>query len=283
MAPACTSDLANTFRTQGYLLIEGLLDQRRVAAFTAALQRQVDGLIDELVREGLITAPDPALSFARRFIAARAHATRFGRSWRKSVVSPELFELHRDPALLDLLVEILGHHEILGHPVWNARPKLPDQELTTVPWHQDSSYFGPDTAGSRIITAWLPLVPADEACGCLQVVPGSDREGLLPHRQERAGGGFLEIADRQPDPAQVRSIPCRPGDVLILNNLLWHRSLPNRSEIIRWSLDCRFYAGGDEPGAIARAEMPDDWVLRSATRPTTGFAEWQRRTTTLPW
>ncbi|CAF4738969.1 unnamed protein product, partial [Rotaria magnacalcarata] len=40
--------------------------------------------------------------------------------------------------------QLLGR-DIAGHPVWNLRTKVPNQEQATVPWHQDTacniSYF----------------------------------------------------------------------------------------------------------------------------------------------
>ncbi len=38
--------------------------------------------------------------------------------------------------LLNLMEQLLGTKEIVGHPVWNLRTKTPKNEATTVPWHQ---------------------------------------------------------------------------------------------------------------------------------------------------
>merc|ERR1712224_651395 len=38
------------------------------------------------------------------------------------------------------------------------------------------------------------------------------------------------------------------GSVLFLNNLIAHRSLPNYSDKIRWSLDLRWQRGGEPNG-----------------------------------
>ena len=39
-----------------------------------------------------------------------------------------------------------------------------------------------------------------------------------------------------------------PGDVLLLNNIVPHRSLPNTSEGVRWSLDLRWQRTGEPNG-----------------------------------
>jgi hypothetical protein len=37
--------------------------------------------------------------------------------------------------LLNVVEQLIGP-EIAGHPVWNLRTKTPQNEATTVPWHQ---------------------------------------------------------------------------------------------------------------------------------------------------
>ena len=41
-------------------------------------------------------------------------------------------------------------------------------------------------------------------------------------------------------PSNTITLPVRRGDVLLLNNLVPHRSLPNNSSVIRWSIDLRW-------------------------------------------
>ena len=57
----------------------------------------------------------------------------------------------------------------LGHPVWNLRTKTPQNEQTTVPWHQDNAYL--DTSSLRTLqpTAWVPLIDTNMKNGCMQV------------------------------------------------------------------------------------------------------------------
>ena len=56
-----------------------------------------------------------------------------------------------------------------GHPVWNLRTKTPQNEQTTVPWHQDNAYFDPDALNVLLVTAWIPLIDANQENGCMQV------------------------------------------------------------------------------------------------------------------
>ena len=53
--------------------------------------------------------------------------------------------------------------------MWNLRTKTPQNEQTTVPWHQDNGYFDTDAINTLIPTAWIPLIDANMENGCLQV------------------------------------------------------------------------------------------------------------------
>ena len=56
-----------------------------------------------------------------------------------------------------------------GNPVWNLRTKTPQNEQTTVPWHQDNAYL--DNSSLRVLqpTAWVPLIDTNTKNGCMQV------------------------------------------------------------------------------------------------------------------
>ena len=41
---------------------------------------------------------------------------------------------------INLAEQILGP-DVAGHPVWNLRVKTPNNEATTVPWHQGKYMF----------------------------------------------------------------------------------------------------------------------------------------------
>ena len=56
-----------------------------------------------------------------------------------------------------------------------VRPKLPNEKLTTLPWHQDSAYM-PHTENDTHLTVWLPLVDVKTENGALQFLPGSHKQ-----------------------------------------------------------------------------------------------------------
>jgi len=270
-AAAFLSHHANTIADQGFLVLRGLIDEASLQPVRDALDARVQVVLEDLHAEGRISDTRRDLPFARRLAIAGHHANRFGRSWTTAMAVPAVYNLHRAPAVQAVLEELLGA-EVMGHRQFNIRPKLPGQETTTVPWHQDSAYYGPHTVDDTIFTVWAPLVEVDQANGCMQVVPGSHRGGLRAHDTEQTEAAFLCLRG-EPDPATVLTVPMVPGDVLIMHNLLWHRSLPNTTDGIRWSIDMRFYAPTTPHAKDLLAGFPEPWATNGSS--PTAVERWQ--------
>ena len=88
------------------------------------------------------------------------------------------------------------------------------------------------------ITLWIPLVEIDSKCGGVTVYPGSDNVQQKTMKLNH-GVWFDKI-----DVSGTVAVDCAPmakGDVLIFNRFLAHKSMPNLSNRIRFSLDLRFF------------------------------------------
>lgn len=267
----------------GYLLLRNLIPQETLAAVQKVFEEVVDDILTKLLSEGAITDTKPGAPFDRRLSeAAGPLAGKFGRSWRKKLASRAVFDLHASPALAQIIGELVGG-DTIGHPVFNGRPKLPGQQLTVVPWHQDSGYFGPESNNSMILTTWLPLVPVDASNGCLQIIPGTHNLGLRPHATEAREGNFLEADITGLDESKAVTCAMQPGDALIFNNLTMHRSLESTAPTIRWSIDLRYIRSGDPLGAIGWNDPAFQWIIRSRTRPVTTYDAWMADIAHWPW
>lgn len=129
--------------------------------------------------------------------------------------------------------QLLGP-DLAGHPVWNLRPKAPQQDEMNVPWHQDNAYVSPDAWDNLTVVAWIPLVDADERNGCMQVLKGGHRSGQTAKHTCCQGGTWYVEMDEQD--AQQRlgvnmqqdTVTCQmpAGSVLLMNahsKFLWNR------------------------------------------------------------
>lgn len=105
----------------------------------------------------------------------------------------------------------------------------PASKGTVLRWHQDRW-----TALDRdpLVTAWTALDPATIANGCVQVIPGSHRLGLINPSDP---SGFLtgEQAARHCPADQIVHLELAAGEMVVLHNWLLHSSDVNRTEVPR--------------------------------------------------
>lgn len=268
--PALTPAQTATYARDGFVVVRDLLSPASVAGLRAVLARAAARVLSEL-RTGGAIPPGPDGAFEDGLCVAGVHADRYGRSWRDLVAGPEVYALHRDPALLGAITALAGG-PAYGTSVFNARPKLPGQRLTEVPWHQDLAYFPEDGRERSFVTAWTPAVPVDAGNGCMRVWAGSHRRGLQPHRRMDDAAGFLALPE-PPAGAAVATCAMLPGDVLFMHHLVWHGSGANTSRGIRWSIDLRFTA---DP--VLEDMFPAPWRLDGpdATDRDTWLGWWRR-------
>jgi len=100
---------------------------------------------------------------------------------------------------------------------------------TVLPWHQDGGLFwGLDRDPSLQI--WTALDDAPEEGGCVEVLPGSHKEGLATP----LGGVVPEhhVLEKRANERAVR-LPAQAGEAILLHNHLWHRSLVSRTGKVR--------------------------------------------------
>ena len=278
-----TQQQLSQWESDGYLLLRGSIPQANIDEMHSLLTRATDDMMFQLKAQRLTEEEKSVPLETRFFEATNWHANQFGRSWTRLIAQPAVFSLYHAEAIVDAVGQ-LTRTDVVGHPVFNSRPKLPNQELP-VPWHQDSAYFGASTQDSLIITCWVPLIPVDASNGCMQIVRGSHRHGLFDHHREELAGRFPELSGGLTDNDHIVICPMEPGDVLLMNNLTLHRSLPNTSRTIRWSIDIRYLRDGDSPGvpAVYWGKPDQKWVIRSHTEPVTTVNEWLTMVEDLPW
>lgn len=115
-------------------------------------------------------------------------------------------------------------------------------ELGNVGWHQDYAYWQ-CTEPADMLTAWIALVDVDETNGCMHMIPGSNKWGLITDLSF-----FDNDIDRQmdkirqygaqygnPGAAPVK-VPLKAGEVSFHHCLTLHGSGPNLTEHPRRSL-----------------------------------------------
>ena len=174
---------------------------------------------------------------------------------------PVFLEFLRDPRVCDIIVSAIGKDVdcflsqfILKNPgAWGQ------------PWHQDSYYF-PFTPARPIVGLWLAITEATLENGCLHVLPGSQTEPVKQHvtdRRQGANYGYVEIVDH--DTSQSQPCLLQPGDLMVFDSHLMHKSTDNISTGIRAAMVWHFAtADSIDPGVKRRgkqvANPVNDWM-----------------------
>lgn len=108
-------------------------------------------------------------------------------------------------------------------------------------WHQDAPKW-PTIEPMTPVSAWIPFDDADEANGCMWMVPGSHAWGDVDAYLGQFGdltdlGRFDAVGRDFTPPADapiraVKAVPCpvRRGEVHFHHSLTWHGSPTNRSD-----------------------------------------------------
>ena len=142
----------------------------------------------------------------------------------------KIMDLEQDPLHLaymqsPLFREIARHY--IGEDVSIFRAMFMNKSAnqgTVLPWHQDVG-FGWGLDRNPIITVWTALDDATEANGCMQIVPGGHKVGVVNERH------FISEADAEAHALEKRAIylEAEAGEAILLNNLTPHRSGVNRT------------------------------------------------------
>jgi phytanoyl-CoA hydroxylase len=119
-----------------------------------------------------------------------------------------------------------------NHPVTAFRAMFmnkPAQRGTFLPWHQDRwSYLDRDP----LITLWTALDPATIANGCVQIIPGSHKRGLI-NPSDSSGWLTPAQAEEHATPDKIVFCELEPGEAVLMHNYLLHASDVNHTDISR--------------------------------------------------
>ncbi|HET6384576.1 MAG TPA: phytanoyl-CoA dioxygenase family protein [Armatimonadota bacterium] len=272
-----TQDQVQQFREEGVLVAEDVLCAEDLQPVIQEYEDWIDGRARALQSEGKITALHEEAPFDHRFALLYEQAPEIARGMDiMEMRGPASFAFLRNPRLLDAIESLIGP-EITCSPIQHIRAKPPAAVSSAgvgfynVPWHQDAGVTWEEADNSDIITCWMPLVDATVENGCMEVMPGAWKRGFLEHQAE---SGTTIRPDLLPD-ITPRAVPVRKGGIVFMHRHTPHRSTPNLSNVVRWSIDLRYQQTGTPTG---RPFHPD-FVARSRERPETELTDhavWSR-------
>jgi len=148
------------------------------------------------------------------------------------------------PVLQSLLARLVGEEIHLIQDMALLKPPFIGTEK---PWHQDMAYFGWGPP-EKLIGVWIALDPATPENGCMHVLPGTHKDGPVPHTHARD----CQIPDARVEADRDVMVPLAPGGALFFSALLHHGTPPNNSPHRRWAL--QFHYAGESATKMDRRE-----------------------------
>jgi phytanoyl-CoA hydroxylase len=176
-------------------------------------------------------------------------------------LDPVFSEFSRTPEIRQLVADLGIERPLLLQGMYIFKQPKIGGEVTC---HQDSTFLY--TEPQQIAGLWFALEDATIENGCLWAIPGGHTLGLKSRWMRTAEGGMkFDIFDDSPWPEE-RLIPLEvpKGSLIILNGLLPHKSLANRSSKSRHAYTLHIIS--------ADSRYPEtNWLQRSHELPLRGF------------
>ncbi len=232
----------------GYVLVKGVFSKEEAAYFRAEThaiaQRLLATQATDVVNEGWGSGAK-VTDLPRELL--HCHNVQFH--------SAAFSRLLSDPRLTDRAADIIGDNIQLHHTKMFIKPP---EKGAPFPMHQDAPYFPHEN--HSMIAAIIHFDDAPLEKGCVRVVPGSYKLGMLDHLSD--GGHHLPpeqypVADATPCPAEA-------GDVLFFSYLTIHGSGLNESQEARTTLLVQMRDPADLPSVDTPVSRGQGAMLRGS-------------------
>jgi phytanoyl-CoA hydroxylase len=212
--PQITQQHADFYKENGYLVVEEALTPTEIAALRTETVRICRG------QRGRVRGLPPVLSAdSDDDVIRRTICVHFPHKLSEVMVD---FLAH--PTIVDVLTRTIGPNvKCMQSMLFIKASGKPGQA-----WHQDEGFI--PTRDRSLGAAWIALDDATVENGCLWVLPGSHKRGILwPHREHEdtrfdcvVESYEFPYRDEDAIPVEVKA-----GSIVFFNGYLLHRSLPN--------------------------------------------------------
>ena len=179
-----------------------------------------------------------------------------------------VWKIATNPVILDCMQALLGPDVMLMATHFFCKYG-PSGKF--VAWHQDVTYWGLDPP--MAISAWYAIDDSDRGNGCMRVIPGTHRRGILTHGKSNQDGNLLSIDQQVPvseeEAQKAVDIVLKAGEISLHHGLLIHGSQPNNSTRRRCGLTNSFVPA--HVRQVERNSLGELWnvvLVNGQSRPT---------------
>lgn len=194
----------------GFVVLRNLFTREEMGELADAIEQYVERHERELAAVGGAEGINRA-----KQISFTSHLAEQDESVRAFCLRREIAEIACQ--LLGPDVDLYWNQSVFKHP----------ETEQVFPWHQDDAYTPVEP--SPYLTLWLAISDATEENGCISVLPGSHKRGLVEHQQTPYGWA----CHSSEDPDQGILVPVPAGSLIAFWSLTMHKSGPNLSPGIR--------------------------------------------------
>jgi phytanoyl-CoA hydroxylase len=127
---------------------------------------------------------------------------------------------------------LLGSDIRLYRATAMLKPRFIGSDL---PYHQDSAYW--PIYPRSLVSCWMALDKATTDNGCMRVIPGAHKEGLMPVSDEYRDHVSIKKLSLTDDYLKKEIVlEMSPGSCLFFHSLLPHATGPNKSDSDRYAV-----------------------------------------------
>ena len=211
-----SQEQVDRFAAEGFLVVKGGLDREGIAALAERAEWIASGSASHITRE---LQSEPSVK------AGKATAPTFADSLRKMshvAFVDEVFREHaRNPDILDAVEQLIGPDIKLYQDQLFMKPARIGSRQS---YHQDQP-LGFHVEPPDMVTCWAPMDRASVENGCLWVLPGTHRSGVIPREQWQEYEG-QSLAGKL---SLETPLELEVGDCSFHHGLLLHSSRANTS------------------------------------------------------
>jgi len=220
----------NEFNGQGYTLIPELVSQKQIQR----IFHQIESILDVVIDIHKIQIPI-GVGVDSKYMALKK---------QNPIIRSHVYDLIRvmnsiqeaifSSMVIKLIEYILGTSTVFTDDTQVRIDDNSDDRLIEL--HQEVGLISIKNA-----TLWCPLVDLHDDMKGLNILPGSHKNGFVPHRFYPEQHNYYCIDEDYPiDRSKIISPNCKAGDGIIFDGMLMHGSNPNKSKNIRWTLISRY-------------------------------------------
>ncbi|MES2459664.1 MAG: phytanoyl-CoA dioxygenase family protein [Armatimonadota bacterium] len=218
------------YKENGYVVVPGLLTPEEAASYRQEVHDLMTRLsaVQEVDLGGWGSAKE--ISNGLKTSLLHCHDVQFQ--------SAAFARLIVDERLTGVAADIIGPNVQLHHTKSFVKPP---EKGSPFPLHQDAPFFPHDNHSMIAVILHFDDAPLEK--GCVRVVPGSHKQGILPHIP--TGSFHLDPAEYPVESATP--IPAKAGDALFFSYLTIHGSGINTSSEARTTLLIQMRDPADPP------------------------------------